>query len=449
MIFFEKNIKFLFILHLILGVGSSFFKIPLIITGYVIFVVGANEILKSKGKSLPIYLAYFASFEVLSRLIGTSPYIPYESGKYIAIILGLLALSVKSKNNTSKLGLFFLLLALPSLLFVDFDNSFTEGVVFNFFGYIVLTILIFNFDGIKIDQQLIKQLLLALLLPAISLLLNIIVISPDIDKIDFQLGANFESSGNFGPNQISTYFGLAFFFMIFYNIYFGKIRFSILKLNDTIIFSLLFLYRGLLTFSRGGIVTAFLLLIFLYFFKPKQLANKFSINNKWYNSVFIVGFILFMLFYVNMKTDNKFLERYQGETTKSIQGTEEKDINSISSNRFLIFEEELGLFKSNPVFGVGPGKSRFERINLGLDDSNSHTEVGRMIAEHGSFGILMALVFLLYPLYRFFNSNSAFDKVLSVSFLSFAVLASFHSATRMLVIPFFYSLGTAKFNFNK
>ena len=90
-----------------------------------------------------------------------------------------------------------------------------------------------------------------------------------------------------------------------------------------------------------------------------------------------------------------------------------------------------------------------ERINLGLSDSNSHTEVGRMIAEHGSFGILMALVFLLYPLYRFFISKSAFDKVLSVSFLCFAVLASFHSATRMLVIPLFYSLGTAKFNFNK
>ena len=77
--------------------------------------------------------------------------------------------------------------------------------------------------------------------------------TPNLEELVFGTLSNFDTSGGFGPNQVATMIGFgAFILGVFL---FIRVNLSVYIFLDGI-FLTYFVYRGLLTFSRGGMITA-------------------------------------------------------------------------------------------------------------------------------------------------------------------------------------------------
>jgi hypothetical protein len=323
-----------------------------------------------------------------------------------------------------------LILLVPSLFYdlsgkVDF-----KGIIFNILAPINLCLGVIYFYRQKIDVEDFKKIVIAIVLPLISALVFSYIKTPDYDQIEFQLGANFETTGGFGSNQVSTVFGLGMF-LVFY-LWYSSIFISGYSIVDLGIL-ILFVLQGLLSFSRGGMIGgAISILIFLYFgLRTKNPKTKKStiFSRFLMPSVFL---ILTTVWLANYITEGQLLLRYQGETAGTLAGNKEKDINSITSNRSDIFEGDLLLFYDNPM-GVGAGASRYLRSRQ--KDVASHVEFSRLLAEHGYLGLIFFTILTFFPLIFFRNNSSLEFKGFVIAIFFLAWYTSFHAATRNFVTP--------------
>jgi hypothetical protein len=78
----------------------------------------------------------------------------------------------------------------------------------------------------------------------------LIFYTPNIRDIITGTASNYETSGGFGPNQVATFLGLGMF--IFFSNYFGV---SFQDLTTNLVIAANITYRGMVTFSRGGMIT--------------------------------------------------------------------------------------------------------------------------------------------------------------------------------------------------
>jgi hypothetical protein len=133
------------------------------------------------------------------------------------------------------------------------------------------------------------------------------------------------------------------------------------------------------------------------------------------------------------------LLRYQGETEGTYNYGAEKDFKKITSGRSLIFEEDLKLWYSYPVFGVGVGSSRYLRGGTDAKVS-SHIEMSRLLAEHGIFGLIYFIVLLGLgrDLWKMARTNSS--KIIYFVLFFVGFLTTFHAAMRTFVTPLLISL---------
>ena len=65
----------------------------------------------------------------------------------------------------------------------------------------------------------------------------------------------------------------------------------------------------------------------------------------------------------------------------------------MTTGRFEIFIEDLILWDKYIIFGAGAGASRYLR-GKGLDGISPHTEISRLLAEHGIFGLFILVIIL-------------------------------------------------------
>jgi hypothetical protein len=142
--------------------------------------------------------------------------------------------------------------------------------------------------------------------------------------------------------------------------------------------------------------------------------------------------VILTIWLANEITEGQLLLRYQGETAGTLAGTKEKDLNSLTTNRFSVFEGDFELFKDN-IWGVGAGASRYLRN----PDNGilSHVELSRLAAEHGIVGLVFFSIFTFIPFYYFGrNYTSAYRGVLCAMYFM-AWYTTFHAATRNFVTP--------------
>ena len=418
------------VLHVFLGLVSTISAIPLIIYFYV-FLFSSLLSISSKKRSmtnLSLIIVYLIPFEIIARMAQTSPFMPYELSKYLMFFL--LVYGIFRGANGGRIGYFLLFLLIPAL-FYDMSNEVDyQGLVFNVLAPINLCLGVIYFYKNPITPEQFKKLITFLVLPLISALAFTYIKTPDFDTIEFTLSANFDTTGGFGSNQVSTVFGLGMF-LIFY-LWYNRIYLSGYSLVDAgILF--LFSFQGLLSFSRGGMVGGvFAILIFLFFnSKKKGSANYRSKSAKRF---LIPGLILVFvsIWLANEVTDGQLLLRYQGETAGTLSGSKEKDLNTITSSRTSIFEGDFELFQEHSM-GVGAGASRYLRKEL--NGVVSHTELSRLIAEHGFLGALFFIVLSLIP-FNFYNKNYPREwKGFMIALFFLAWYTSFHAATRNFVTP--------------
>ena len=424
----QKKLNYLFIFHILLGLISNFTKIPIYIWFfYNLFIFFYVTIKHQKTNIIEIYyLLYLVSFEVFCRMLGTSPLIPYELGKYLCLVY--LVFCIMKNNITKKSeGWFMLLFLIPGCLIINESvlNHSYRTYVFNVFGSFVTALSIIFFQNVKVKVDDLSKIFHFILLPIIPSLVFSIVNMPKLNEINIILGSNFDFTAGFGPNQVITQFGLAIFILFIFLIK------NIIIINSFFHYILLFLFiaQGFLSFSRGGMIVAFIsILVMLYFYINDNNKNQLKYSRA-YKIIFLTLGIFFTTFFIiNNFSDGAILHRYKGDTIGTILGKKEKTLNHITTHRYQVFKDDYKLFKEKLFFGNGVGSSTYLRENTyGI---LSHVEISRLLSEHGIFGFIYILL-LIKCFFNTYGLNSK-NRGILIGLYIIGFLTMMHSSTRIV-----------------
>lgn len=425
-------------IHFVLGLVSLVSPYPLI--GWFYLSLFSSFFVVLKPKTPPSiyagFMVYIISFELIARMAQTSPLIPYEMGKYLFFIL--LVIGILRYKTQGWSAFIMVVLLIPSVM-IDLSGevSFLD-LMFNFLGPLNVALAILFFYGKRISKNSLLEILKLMIYPLVCVLSHAFFRAPDLGEVDFELGANMATSGGFGSNQVSTGLGLASFLVFIFWI--NKWKLTGYRTLDTLML-IIFTLQGLLTFSRGGMVTGFLgifvVLVFLRMATPFQIVKYRLVRIGKYLLPTVI--LIFGVFYaVNKITDGMLLLRYQGETQGTIAGSKEKSLTTITSGRFDIFMGDFDLWVDHPVFGVGVGASKYMRDRL--TGVVAHVELSRLFAEHGILGVIYFLILVFYG-WKLMKShpNPAVVGILCALF-AVGLFTSFHAAMRTFVSPMMIGL---------
>lgn len=425
------------VVHLALGVLllsgliSKAYSFLIIFLGVLYIIRNNNE-----NNEAMHWSAYLVGAEVLFRMSGGMIF--YELPKYAVMIFLFTGLMVeKRRHHVSFSYLIYILLLLIGIAFVDipFNESIRKTIAFNLSGPIMLGVTAIYFYRRPLALSNLMDMLFYMALPIISMLALLYFKTPDIKEIAFGGDANFEASGGYGPNQVATILGLGVFIVAVH--LFLKRRIFALFSVDIFLFTYL-VYRGLITFSRGGMVTAFLALsVFTYYYILSR-ENKILNLAKYSGLVALFGVALFV--YTSNATGGMLENRY---ANKNAAGNTKSDI---TTGRGTLFVSEMSAFLANPFFGVGVGGGKFYRMEELEIRAASHNEMGRLIGEHGLIGIGALLILLVVPI-RHMAKQPYLARALLGAFLLFWFLTINHSAMRIAFPGFIYGLSVAVITF--
>lgn len=439
---FESGLLFTLI-HIVLGFLATISPIPIIAWYYLLILdtMRAFVFVHSKERNLLLAhaIVYFASFELLGRMSSSSPYIPYESSKYLVMLLAIVGILLNLKEiKISHIGFWLFILLIPSLFFDESGQVKFSDIVFNLFGLFNIAFAITFFSIIRVNKWGFLKWIRLIALPAVPILVYTFLKTPDYSELEFELSANFDTTGGFGSNQVSTVLGLGSFLFAIALIL--NYRITSNKIFD-LIFLIGFTIQGLLTFSRGGMIGTVVGIITLIYFLLKlgktELRRLKIPNPKKYILPTVAAFV-FLFILGNIITSGNLALRYQGQTEGTIAGSQKVSLNKLTSNRYALMLEDFVVWFDNPIFGAGAGASKFLRNNTKL--LVSHVEFSRLIAEHGLLGIIIIGLFVrMYFIIRD-SKTDKLNKAIQMSFFILGVFTSFHAATRTFFTPLLISL---------
>ena len=430
----KKTPLFWMILHVILGGICIVTPLPLILWFYLVLGTTLYVLITSRAHSfifIVFLIAYTVSFELLARMSQTSPYIPYELGKYLLFVILLLGI-VKGYRN-GRIGWLMLFLLLPGV-FIDISGVVGfKNIVFNLLGPLNVALAIIFFRSQAVSEEDFRSILRLLILPMISVLAFVIIKTPDFGEVEFNLGANFQASGGWGSNQVATALGLgAFITFIFWR---HKWNLTGFRWLDFVLL-LLFTLRGLMTFSRGGMIGGVLGIMMLLLYETDENETEPRLIRYARNFLKVIPIILLFIFvfrYADRVTEGNLALRYKGETPGTMAGTKEKTLNVFTSNRLNVFKDDLSLWREHPILGVGAGASSFIRKHTrGIA---AHVELSRLISEHGIPGLTYFLILTGLGLQILRSARrSTYGPILLAIFV-LAIFTTFHSAMRTYISP--------------
>jgi hypothetical protein len=358
-------------------------------------------------------IAYFPLAESITRLHGLDPLIPWELGKYYGIFMFVFLLFTRKLRYD--VAFFLGLLIIISTLL----KGGTEWKLF-FFNASIISCIMFMwgfFKNIKISRNFlllsVKFSLLTLLVFSLSSINKLSDFKPE----DVRLSSKFILD-EIPSNQIATYMGLGLFLCVLL----FKERSGLFQksLHWNLWVGMGMIIIGIISFSRGGIVVGILGILSLYFYDLKSITQFKYIKQM----IVFVPLIVSLFFYINSRTNGLLLLRYSGETRGTIAGSKEKNINTLTTNRYNIMLGDLRTFQSNWIWGVEVGRSKEYRSDS--EHQFSHVEFSRLLSEHGIIG-LAVFILLIQHLFRLRKAQFGLIKF-SIYLVGF--LTTFHGATR-------------------
>ena len=422
------------------GIGYLCTVTPFALVGWFYLILFTNfgkSITKISNRKPAFFLmlfSYLISFEVLDRMAKTSPFIPYELGKYLLVFVGIIG--VIYSGVRSKTGLWLAFLVTPALLY-DFSGERVQYDIINYYlGPLAVGLGVAFADRLPISGMALNQILKLIFWGCLSSLIFTYIKTPDFEEIEFSLRAQFDTTAGHASNQVSTILGLGMF-LSFYTLI-NRLNFSGNRILDGLILAG-FTFQGLLSFSRGGMLVGALGIVLLMFLpEVKSLSSSFNKSVKPNRSILfglIAVFALYAVFEVaNGITGGNLLLRYQGETQGTLLG-KEKTANHISSGRLEIFEKDFELFFKYPITGVGCGISQYLR-DKEKGKVASHLELSRLFAEHGFLGAINAyMLFVSVPLRVWRKNRNYTSRNILFVLLFIALITTFHAAIRTFLTP--------------
>lgn len=427
----DQSYLYLILIHLIIGVVVFLLPFTAKIYGYSIFLFGVIYIIKNQNRNNEalIAAAYVVGSEVFLRMTGGNPL--YEISKYGVMSFILMGMYYSGFSKGAVPYWIFMLLLVPGVVMsafvLNFDTNIRNAIAFNISGPVCLGLASLYTFRRKIALEEINTILLSMGLPIVTCMVYLSLYTPNVQEVITGTESNFQTSGGYGPNQVATVLGLGMFIFFSRLILDSKTKFQIII---NLIIALNISYRGMLTFSRGGMITGFLmivlLVVFLYF--KSNYTGKVKLN---YIIMLLVFAMLGTWAYTSFQTGGLIDKRYANQDAagrvKASQFTGREDVA----------QNEINTFLKNPVFGVGVGKGAEVRADETGIEVLSHDEITRMLAEHGALGIVGLLILFFTPLVLYLENK--FNMFL-LCFVAFWFLTINHAAMRTAAPAFVYSL---------
>ena len=432
-----QYLKFV-IIHLLIGLliyfvpfVSKLYAISIILVGYRYVVLRKN----ANNEALFV-AAYIVGAEVFLRM--TEGNLFEQFAKYGVMGILLIGMIYRGFSKNALPYWIFGLLLLPAIFLsfftLNFDTDIRNAITFNIIGPITLMVSAIYCYQRKISFEQIKTIINMLAYPLMATLVYMYLYTPSVKDVVTNTESNFETSGGFGPNQVSTILGLGIF------LFFVKIVLSsktVLIRNINVLFFVIITFRGIVTFSRGGVITGFVMIIIvvllLLYYTKSQAKSKV---------VMLVVFGLFALVgiwsYSSIQTSGLIDKRYANQDARG------REKLSKLTGRERLIESEFKMFLDNPIFGIGVGKNKEYRLETTGIDAASHNEITRMLAEHGMFGLFGLIILLITPMVLYLNNQ---QNIFVFSFVVFWILTINHAAMRLAAPAFVYALSLLKVSF--
>ncbi|MBF7090604.1 O-antigen ligase family protein [Flavobacterium sp. ALJ2] len=414
-------------------IALAIFVVPFLSKIYALLIpiFGFYIVYKTKNKNNEVLLvaAYMVGVEVFLRMTGGN--FNNEYVKLSIVFFMLMGMIYSSFTINSFVYWFFLILLIPSILVTATTDILSvdvkKALFFNLSGPFCLAFCaIYNLNR-NISFSELQNIVLVMGLPIVSTTAYLFLYNPSVQSVITGTQSNFETSGGFGPNQVSTVLGLGMFVFFTQLILFSKSK-KMLILNGILL--LVISYRAIVTFSRGGVITGVvmiaILLLLLYLHSSREIKGKLAM-------VFVITAVMGVGIwtYTSMQTAGLIEKRYANQDAA---GRVKKDR---LGGREVIIEFELKTFLDNPILGVGAGLGKEYRKKVFGVDVASHNEITRMISEHGVLGIVGLLILFIMPFVMYYNNRS---NLYFLSFYAFWLLTINHAAMRTAAPAFVYAL---------
>ncbi|WP_031427754.1 O-antigen ligase family protein [Flavimarina sp. Hel_I_48] len=421
----------LLLLHVCIGLGLYLFR-PLGTIYFLVSVVYFLYFILKNGNDhnqTLIAAAYMTGGEVIFRM--TSTVIPWETGKYSVICFLLIGLFLSGTTRKSAPYWLYLILLLPGVIYaattLDLGTNVRKAIIFNLSGPVCLGIAALYCYDRRITKLQLQYVLWAIAMPVVAMGSYLYFYTPNTQDVLNGTSSNFALSGGFGPNQVATILGLGMF-AVFVQVFVNAKNKWVFGINLFVL--MLLTYRAILTFSRGGVLTALIVCVaFLFsYFQGISKPRKSTIMGY---ITMVTGAILLVWFVTSVRTMGLIDLRY---ANKDAAGRIKENI---STGRSELISSELSFFKENPIMGIGVGKTREYREDVYGILAASHNELSRLLSEHGIFGFAALLLLIFVPLaYRLTNRKN----YLFYSFFGFWFLTINHSSMRIAAPAFLYAL---------
>lgn len=423
---FRSNLGLLAYFSVHAGLGVMMRTVPGIssLHAFITIAMGISYcLLRRQPRNWAFLAGYVVAAEVVWKM--TNGLIYWEQGKYgVILILALAIGTTRAGGNIMAMTQFALMLPsaavtvmlLPLALAVD-------SLSFNMSGPLCLCVASVFFAGVRLSPMDLFRLFVVMLGPlfgiAVITVFNILTVPVEFE---FKNSSNYFVTGGFGPNQVSAALGLGIL-LCFVLLLAGRLpTLSRIFLGGTL---LLMISQSAFTFSRNGIycgVGASILAI--PFLVVDAKARK--------RLLFFIPVLAVILIFVLIPRIDEFTG---GKLTDRFEQTS-------GSGREDILAAELELWKSNPVFGVGPGVGRYVRADVW--EAAAHTEFTRLLAEHGLFGLLALLLYPVLFIHAFLSSRSPLQRGIVTCSVAWAISFMLVNAMRMAAPGFMFGLAFAQ-----
>lgn len=413
---------------------SFIYTFLILLTGTIAIIIN-----KDRNNEALFFAAYFVGIEVFVRM--TNGTFLYETGKYAVILFMVIGMFYRGINNQAGYYFIFILLLMPAIVItaqdLGYEYDIRKAIAFNLSGPVCLGICAMYCSQRVISLQRFLNILIVMSLPIISMTVYLFLYTPkNMKEVFITTGSNFATSGGFGPNQVATVLGLGMFIFVI-QLFFNTKNFLILAINASLL--AVITYRGIITFSRGGVITA-LIMIAIFLIMLLNITNQKGKNKIFFTLIIGVFFSFGIWLYSSSQTGGLIENRYKNQDALG------REKESTLSGRETLIKTELQMFYSSPAFGVGVGRNKEIRQEETGIASASHNEVTRILAEHGTFGIFGLLILIIVPLSIFQLTK---ENIFLLSFFVFWALTINHAAMRIAAPAFVYGLSLLKISFDE
>jgi O-antigen ligase len=432
----EKQYILLVLFNILIGILIYYIRPLSIVYAILIPLVGLYYVIKNQNRNHEVLYAsaYIVGSEVLLRMTGGS--LLYEFSKYGVMVFLALGMYYSGFSKSALPYWIYLLLLLPGVIIatetLNIQTDVRKAIAFNISGPACLGIASLYCFNRKISLSQLNGILLAAALPVISTTMYLILYTPDLKEVLVGTGSNSSTSGGFGPNQVATVLGMGMFVFFSRLLLESKTKLMFI-INLIILFNIT--YRGLVTFSRGGMLTGFIMIIILlaYLFLKTKSYGRFNLSR----TLIFMAIAFFITWgYTSNQTGGLIDKRY---ANKDAAGRVKE---SNLSGREDIWNSEMDDFLDHPFFGVGVGKAlEIREEKSGGNIIASHSEISRTLAEHGMMGIIALLIVLFTPIFLFLDNQ---QHIYMFCFILFWLLTINHAAMRIAAPAFVYSLSLLK-----